>query len=115
MTRIMVTNDDGIHASGLGVCEEIARQLSDDVLVVAPEVAKLGSHRISLTSPVLNRAEAILFLVTGGDKAEALAAVLQGPFEPDAYPSQVVSPSSGALIWLVDRAAAARLAGAPGR
>lgn len=84
-------------------------------LVVAPEVAKLGGHRISLTPLVLNRAAAILFLVTGGDKAEALAAVLEGPFLPDVYPSQVVRPSSGALIWLVDRAAAARLAGVPGR
>jgi 6-phosphogluconolactonase len=81
-------------------------------LVVATWVTKLGSHRISLTPPVLNRAAAILFLVTGGDKAETLAAVLQGPSQPDVYPSQVVHPRSGALVWLVDRAASTRLTAA---
>ena len=79
-------------------------------LVVAPWVAKLGSHRITLTPPVLNRAAAAVFLVTGGDKAETLAAVLEGPPKPDVYPSQVIRLRTGAVIWLVDRAAAARLA-----
>ena len=32
--RILVTNDDGIHAEGLDVCEKIARELSDDVWVI---------------------------------------------------------------------------------
>lgn len=79
-------------------------------LVVALWVAKLGSHRITLTPPVLNAADAVVFLVTGGDKAETLAAVLEGPWQPDVYPSQVIRPRAGAPIWLVDRAAAARLA-----
>ena len=35
--RILVTNDDGIHGLGLAVLERIARALSDDVWVVAPE------------------------------------------------------------------------------
>ena len=35
--RILITNDDGIHAPGLEVCETIARALSDDVWIVAPE------------------------------------------------------------------------------
>jgi 6-phosphogluconolactonase len=78
--------------------------------VVAPWVAKLGSHRITLTPPVLNAADAVVFLVAGGDKAETLAAVLEGPRRPDVYPSQVIRPRAGTLIWLVDRAAAARLA-----
>ena len=36
--RILCTNDDGIHAPGLKVVEEIARALSDDVWILAPEV-----------------------------------------------------------------------------
>lgn len=79
--------------------------------VAAPWVPALGRHRITLTPPVLNRAAAVVFLVTGAEKAEALAAVLEGPRRPDVYPSQVVRPEAGALLWLVDRAAAARLAG----
>ena len=51
--RILVTNDDGIHAPGLGVCEEIARALSDDVWVVAPETDQSGvSHSLSLNDPL---------------------------------------------------------------
>jgi len=84
-------------------------------LVVAAWVAKLGSHRITLTPPVLNQADAVLVLVTGGDKAETLAAVLEGPPLPDVYPSQTIRPLTGSLTWLVDRAAAARLAAPAGR
>ena len=47
--RILVTNDDGIHAEGLDVCEQIARALSDDVWVIAPEYDQSGVAH-SLTS-----------------------------------------------------------------
>ena len=51
--RILVTNDDGIHAPGLKVLETIARQLSDDVWVVAPETDQSGvSHSLSLNDPL---------------------------------------------------------------
>jgi 5'-nucleotidase len=51
--RILVTNDDGIHAPGLKVCEEIARALSDDVWIVAPETDQSGvSHSLSLNDPL---------------------------------------------------------------
>lgn len=51
--RILVTNDDGIHAEGLKVLERIARQLSDDVWVVAPETDQSGvAHSLSLNDPL---------------------------------------------------------------
>ncbi|MCC7347007.1 MAG: 5'/3'-nucleotidase SurE, partial [Variibacter sp.] len=51
--RILITNDDGIHAPGLSVCEEIARALSEDVWVVAPETDQSGvSHSLSLNDPL---------------------------------------------------------------
>jgi 5'-nucleotidase len=51
--RILVTNDDGIHAEGLQVLERIARQLSDDVWVVAPETDQSGvAHSLSLNDPL---------------------------------------------------------------
>jgi 5'-nucleotidase len=51
--RILVTNDDGIHAPGLAVAEKIARALSDDVWVVAPESEQSGaSHSLTLTMPL---------------------------------------------------------------
>ena len=51
--RILVTNDDGIHAPGLAVAEKIAREISDDVWVMAPETEQSGaSHSLTLTSPL---------------------------------------------------------------
>jgi 5'-nucleotidase len=51
--RILVTNDDGIHAEGLAVLERIAAQLSDDVWVVAPETDQSGvAHSLSLSNPL---------------------------------------------------------------
>jgi len=51
--RILVTNDDGIHAPGLEIAEKIARALTDDVWVVAPETEQSGaSHSLTLTMPL---------------------------------------------------------------
>jgi 5'-nucleotidase len=51
--RILVSNDDGIHAPGLAVAEKIARSLSDDIWVVAPETEQSGaSHSLTLTLPL---------------------------------------------------------------
>ena len=51
--RILCTNDDGIHAPGLKILEQIAKELSDDVWVVAPEMDQSGvSHSLSLNDPL---------------------------------------------------------------
>jgi 5'-nucleotidase len=49
--RILVSNDDGIHAPGLEALTDIARALSDDVWVVAPETEQSGaSHSLTLNN-----------------------------------------------------------------
>lgn len=54
--RILLTNDDGIHAEGLQVLERVARTLSDDVWVVAPETDQSGfAHSLSLSEPLRMR------------------------------------------------------------
>ncbi len=51
--RILVTNDDGVNAPGLDVMEAIARQLCDDVTVIAPESDQSGvAHSLSLNDPL---------------------------------------------------------------
>src|SRR5262249_61243910 len=51
--RILITNDDGIHAEGLDTCAEIGRARSDDVWVIAPEFDQSGvSHSLSLNDPL---------------------------------------------------------------
>ena len=57
--RILVTNDDGIHAPGLTVLEEIANQLSDDVWICAPSDNQTGAgHSLTLSMPVRLRKHA---------------------------------------------------------
>ncbi len=75
-------------------------------LVSAPYVEQLKAHRVTLTPVVLNRAAALVFLVAGEEKAEALRQVVEGPFEPDRLPAQAIRPESGTLLWLVDGPAA---------
>ena len=54
--RILLTNDDGIHAEGLAVLERIAAKLSDDVWMVAPETDQSGrAHSLSLSEPLRMR------------------------------------------------------------
>jgi 5'-nucleotidase len=53
---VLVTNDDGIHADGLETLERIARTLTDEVWIVAPEVEQSGaSHSLSLANPIRMR------------------------------------------------------------
>ena len=78
-------------------------------LVVAARVAQLGVDRITLTAPVINHAARVAFLVAGESKAEAVAAVIDGPWQPDRHPAQLIEPADGDLIWLLDAAAASKL------
>ncbi len=80
-------------------------------LVVSNWVDKFKSHRITMTAPVLNNADIIIFLISGEGKAEPLRAVLEGEKQTDLYPSQLITPTHGKLLWLVDKAAARLLKG----
>jgi len=75
-------------------------------LVVANWVEKFKAYRVTLTAPVLNHADSVVFLVSGTEKAEALKEVLQGDRQPDRFPAQMIRPDPGKLLWIVDRAAA---------
>ena len=77
--------------------------------VAAPWVEKFHTHRITLTPPVINAAKQVLFVVGGSDKDEAIEAVLEGLFQPNRYPAQIVNPVQGDVVWLLDREAASRL------
>ncbi len=77
--------------------------------VVAHDVAKLSTKRITMTPPLINKAHFITFLVAGSHKADVLAAVLQGPRDSQRYPAQLIHPLTGEVTWFVDRAASASL------
>jgi len=75
-------------------------------LAVAPFVAKFNAHRVTLTPPVFNNASEVIFLVAGEDKAQTLKEVLEGDYQPDRLPAQVIRPDPGCLMWMVERSAA---------
>jgi 6-phosphogluconolactonase len=98
-------------------------------LVIANWIEKFKTYRISFTFPVLNNAGEVIFLASGPDKAEMIREVLGGkvsvedksagtsaiPAEtsiPSApYPAQLVQPTRGKLLWMLDESAAAKLKG----
>ena len=79
-----------------------------DRWVVANRVPRLDTTRITLTLPVINAARAVIFLVAGEDKAEALREILEGDADPRAYPANLVQPPGGPK-WMLDQSAASLL------
>jgi 6-phosphogluconolactonase len=81
-------------------------EVQEPVLAVTAEYEARPAHRLTLTPLVFNDARHVLFLVTGENKAQTLAAVLHGPYNPTQWPVQRIQPSQGNVWWLVDKAAA---------
>jgi 6-phosphogluconolactonase len=88
-----------------------APQLAERTRAVVPSQSPRGvAGRITVTLPLINEARTVLFLVTGGAKADAVHHVLDRPqAEPQQYPAKLVRPVDGRLIWILDEAAAAKL------
>ncbi|HET6428179.1 MAG TPA: 6-phosphogluconolactonase [Phycisphaerae bacterium] len=77
-------------------------------LVIAQFVPVIGRNRMTFTYPLINAARNVMFFITGGDKACAVAAVLSDDDERKArYPAARVRPAEGRLIFVLDSAAAA--------
>jgi 5'-nucleotidase len=85
--RILLTNDDGIHAPGLKVLEAIARTLSDDIWIVAPQEEQSGAgHSLTLSRPVrLRKHENRRFSVSGTPTDAVMMAlgVVEDGLKPD--------------------------------
>ena len=77
-------------------------------LVVDVYHAGLQSHRLTLTLPVLNQAEMVVFLVSGSSKAKVVQAVLHDASASD-LPAALVRPNHGRLLWLLTEDAASLL------
>ncbi len=102
--------DDG-HTASLFPHTQAIHELGR--IVVANHVPQKDTWRITLTWPVLIEASEVFFLIGGKDKADPLHRVLQGPYDPEALPSQLIRPKSGKLLLLLDKNAGAQLP-APG-
>lgn len=76
---------------------------------VANTVPQLQSWRLTLTVPAINSAKAVIFLVEGENKAQAVHDVLCGPWDPCHLPAQLITPTDGDLFWMLDTPAAGLL------
>lgn len=85
--RILLTNDDGIHAEGLVALETIARVLTDDVWVCAPEWEQSGASRaLTLSEPLrIRKVGERRFAVSGTPTDCVMLAIsqLMGDQRPD--------------------------------
>lgn len=80
-----------------------------DQRVVANYIHSFKSWRITFTSELINAAANVQFLVVGEKKAERLNEVINGPYQPENQPAQLIKPDNGRLTWLIDEAAASGL------
>ena len=78
-------------------------------LVMPVRTPKPPPDRLTFTPPLLNAARHVLFLVTGSDKADAVHEVIEGEYNPDEYPAQIVHPPHGEVTWMLDTVAASKL------
>jgi 6-phosphogluconolactonase len=96
------------HTASLFPGSDALQATSDVAVAVEAQYAGRPTQRVTLTLPAINAARQALFLVSGEDKAEIVARVLgrrQG-----SLPAERVCPTAGELVWLLDEAAASRLA-----
>lgn len=78
-------------------------------IAVANQVPQKDTWRVTLTWPVINQAHDVFFLIAGRDKAQPVHDVLLGKYDPEVLPSQLIRPSNGRLLMLLDTDAAALL------
>lgn len=99
--------DDGHTASLFPGTQALNEQQRLVVQNRAPQGTK---QRLTFTAPLINHAQAVVFLVSGAGKAPAVRAVLEDrAADPRKFPAKLVQPENGRLIWFLDHAAAAEL------
>ncbi|MCL4876744.1 MAG: 6-phosphogluconolactonase [Anaerolineae bacterium] len=94
--------DDG-HTASL-FPHSPALQVTDQ-WVAENYIEKLDVWRVTLTAPAINAAANIAFMAIGEKKAGRIYEVTQGSYQPDSLPAQLIQPTNGKLVWLVDEAA----------
>lgn len=95
---------DNVHTASLFPHSAILHEQTAFVKAVFVEEVKM--NRITLTAPIINKSNTIVFLVYGASKAEAVKHVLCDAANIEEYPAQLIQPETGELHWFLDRDAA---------
>ncbi len=87
------------------------RAVQERTRLVVPSTSPKGvRQRITCTTPLINGAETVVFLVTGAAKAAPVKGILEPrQEEPREFPGSLIHPTRGRLVWILDRAAASKL------
>lgn len=95
------------HTASIFPGTEATREKEHRVVGYFAENSSTGkSWRITMTAPFINRADLVLILLAGADKAKRVQEVLEGPRDPERLPIQLIDPVQGKLVWIMDVAAA---------
>ncbi|NJB87809.1 6-phosphogluconolactonase [Lewinella marina] len=118
ITELLPQNSDGlpifdINMLGMGgdghtasIFPDSMELLTDDRVCAVAKHPESGQLRVTLTGPVINASDEVVFLVTGGSKTERVAQILNDTPEGEQFPAAHIRPTSGNLHWFMDRDAA---------
>jgi 6-phosphogluconolactonase len=103
---ILGMGEDGHTASLFPGSKSLEETVRFAIPVYLEEAKK---NRITLTLPVLNNADQILFLVAGPSKAAILSEILGEGEKKKGFPAGLIRPAHGNITWLIDQQAAAKI------
>jgi 6-phosphogluconolactonase len=105
---LMGMGSDG-HTASLFPGSDPTDGATQATLAVTADYAGRPAHRVTVAQAVFNDARHVVFLVTGANKAQTLARVLNGPDNPVNLPAQRIRPKNGIITWLIDTPAGSEL------
>ncbi len=107
---------DNAHTASLMPSTDLVNYYANDPssrhnpkVVDALFVPALNMYRITFTPPAINHSNAIIFMVTGQNKAGAVWNVLEGPSNPIQFPAQLIHCLHAKTLWSLDKEAAEKL------
>jgi 6-phosphogluconolactonase len=106
---LMGLGADG-HTASLFPSQMHPMEANASVIAVTADYQGRPANRVTLTPRVFNDTRQVTFMATGEAKAAALSAVLHGLPDALTYPAQRIQPVDGKVTWMVDRAAAGKMA-----
>jgi len=104
---ILGMGDDGHTAS---IFPNQLNLLEEEQVCAVAEHPETGQQRITLTGKVINNANRIFFLVTGENKAQRIAEIMNDEEVAKLLPAYYITPENGKLIWYIDEAASSKIA-----
>ncbi|CAH1000986.1 6-phosphogluconolactonase [Neolewinella maritima] len=83
--------------------------LTDERVCAVVKHPESGQLRVTLTGPVINASDEVVFLITGNSKTLRVAQIVNREQQATTFPAAHINPSSGRLHWFLDQAAAAEV------